>query len=139
MAKRPTQPTYQPANLSVDQIERAIPRIERRIDDLKKLDLSQFHTRGGAEIQGIKVSIEQTLEEIFGTYSTEYKRYSPAAILHGGPIIIGRGAQIDHRPYLDKSRLASIALLEQAVQGLKERKEDLIGTTAQQVDRKSVV
>jgi predicted nucleotide-binding protein len=125
MAKRPTEPTYRPADLSVEQIERAIPRIERRIADLKGLNISHMRERGGHEIQGIKVSIEQTLEDIFGAYSTEYKRFSPAAILYGGPIAISRGQGIDHRPYYEKSRLSSIALLENAILGLKERKADL--------------
>lgn len=118
MAKRPPEPRYAPAELSIDQIDRAIPRIEKRIADLRGLDLSQG-------FGGIRASIEQTLEEIFGAYSTEYKRYSPAAIISGGPIIIGGGRSIDHRPYYERSRASSIALLEQAIKGLAERREDL--------------
>ena len=130
MVKPPTTPTYQPASLTVDQINRAIPRIEKRIDDLKKLDLSQIHDMGRAEIQAIRVSIEQTLEEIFGAYSTEYRRYSSAAILSGGPISIG-GGRIDHRPYYENSRLAAITLLGHAVQSLAERK----GWSVQEIER----
>ncbi|WFU73829.1 nucleotide-binding protein [Bradyrhizobium sp. CB2312] len=127
MARKPPETTYRPAELSIEQIQRAIPRLERRIADLKNLNTSGMHDRGGPAIQAIKVSIEQTLEEVFGAYTTEYKRYSPAAILSGGPIIVGRGSSIDHRPYYERSRLASIALLEQAVQSLIERRDDLVG------------
>src|SRR5229473_2428148 len=134
MAKQPPAPTYRPADLTVDQISRAIPRLEKRVADLKKLDFSKMQERAGPEIQGIKVSIEQTLEEIFGTYSTEYKRYSPAAVLNGGPIAFGRGHQnSDFRHYYEKSRLASIALLEQAIESLAERKAD-IGNSIQEVE-----
>lgn len=113
MVKRPSPPTYQPADLTADQITRAIPRLEKRIDDLKKLNFSQMQEgEVWPQIQAIKVSIEQTLEEIFGAYSTEYKRYSPAAVFSGGPLIIGGGRRIDHRPYYEKSRVSSIALLE---------------------------
>lgn len=69
-------------------------------------------------IQGIKVAIEQTLEEIFGAYSTEYRRYSPAAVLNGGPVSLsmGRGHQdYRFRDYYDKSRQASIVTLQQAI------------------------
>jgi predicted nucleotide-binding protein len=132
MARTPSAPTYQPANLTVDQISRAIPRLQKRISDLERLDFSQMDQRGGAEIQGIKVSIEQTLEEIFGRYSTEYERYSPAAVLSGGPLTISyAGARgggrpgTDHRPYYGRSRERSIALLKQAIQGLEERRDDL--------------
>ena len=79
-------------------------------------------------IQGTKVAIEQTLEEIFGAYSTEYRRYSPAAVLNGGPVSLSMGrAHQDYRfrDYYDKSRQASITTLEQAIQGLLERQADL--------------
>jgi predicted nucleotide-binding protein len=128
MAKQPPSPTYRPAELTADQIKRAIPRLEKRIADLKKLDFSQMQERGGSVIQGIKVAIEQTLEEIFGAYSTEYRRYSSAAVLNGGPISLsmGRGHQdFRFREYYDKSRQASITTLEQAIQGLLERQADL--------------
>ncbi len=132
MSKRPTPPSYQPAELTVDKIERAIPRLEKRIAELKNLDISGMAERGGPAIQAIRVSIEQTLEEVFGAYSTEYKRYSSAAVLSGGPISIG-GGRIDHRPYYDKSRLAAVAMLQQAVKSLIERKEDLSGDSIQEV------
>jgi predicted nucleotide-binding protein len=126
MVKRPSPPTHHPADLTADQITRAIPRLEKRVADLKKLNFFQMQEDAvWPEIQAIKVSIEQTLEEIFGAHSTEYQRYSPAAVFRGGPLVIGGGRRIDHRPYYDKSRVASIALLETAVQSLIERKADL--------------
>jgi predicted nucleotide-binding protein len=128
MPKKPTEPTYQPAELSVEQIKRAIPRIEKRITDLKNLNTAELQGLGGPQIQGIKASVEQTLEEIFGRYSTEFRRYHSAAILTGGPLSVIGGRSIDHRPYYEKSRLSAIALLEQAIQGLKERMDDLVGT-----------
>lgn len=128
MPKKPIEPTYQPADLSVDQIRRAIPRIEKRIADLKDLNIAELQGMGGPQIQRIKASVEQTLEEIFGRYSTEYRRYHSAAILTGGPIVMGGGRHIDHRPYYEKSRLSSITLLEQAIQGLQERMDDLVNT-----------
>jgi predicted nucleotide-binding protein len=143
MARTPAPPTYQPANLTVDQISRAIPRLQKRISDLEKLDFSPMHERGGAEIQSIKASIEQTLEEIFGRYSTEYQRYSSAAVLSGGPISMSFGGArsgrqgTDHRPYYERSRERSIALLKQAIQGLEERKDDL-GTSIQGLEDHSI-
>ena len=73
MAK-PSALTYRPAELTADQIRRAIPRLEKRIADLENLDFSQMQQRGGPEIQGIKVAIEQTLEEIFGAYPAQRSR-----------------------------------------------------------------
>jgi predicted nucleotide-binding protein len=88
-------------------------------------------------IQGTKVAIEQTLEEIFGTYTTEYRRYSPAAVLNGGPVSLSMArAHQDYRfrDYYDKSRRASVATLEQAIQGLLERQADLESTQVAAVE-----
>jgi predicted nucleotide-binding protein len=132
MARQPPVPTYQPADLSADQAKRAIPRLERRIADLKALDFSRMQQRGAAEIKATKVAIEQTLEEIFGAYSTEYRRYSPAAVLDGGPIMVGRVGYDDFRfrEFYERSRQGSISTLEQAIRGLEERYADLVSTQA---------
>lgn len=128
MARKPGVPALHSAGLTADQISKAIPRLHRRIADLEALDIASMRERGGAAIAAIRVSIEQSLEEIFGANSTEYERYRSAAILSGGPLSLsmGRGAsQVDHRPYYEQSRERAIALLQQAVRALEERKADL--------------
>jgi predicted nucleotide-binding protein len=130
MAKQPPEPTYRSAELTADQIKRAIPKLEKRIVDRKNLDFSQMQERGGPQIQGIRVAIEQTLEGIFGAYSTEFRRYSSAAVLSGGPVSLSRGYHdFRFRDHYEKSRQASISTLEQAIQGLVERQADLESTT----------
>lgn len=136
MARKPQEPLYHSAELSAEQIRRAIPRLEKRIADLHAMDFSQMRERGGPEIQAIKVAIEQTLEEIFGRHSTEYQRYAPSANLSGGsvgPLYVGMGRppqDFGFRAHYDKSRLASIAMLQQAIRGLGKRLEELTANNA---------
>jgi predicted nucleotide-binding protein len=98
----------------------------RAAEELKALDFSNMQQRGSPEIQAIKASVEQTLEEVFGAYSTEYRRYRSAAILNGGPVTVaGRHVDLRFRQYYDQSRQNSIAPLRQAISGLNERIEEL--------------
>jgi predicted nucleotide-binding protein len=134
MARRTVTPEYHPANLSSDQIRRAIPRIERRIQDLEQFDPSQLQERGAPEVRALELSIEQTLEDIFGHQSLEFKRFRSAASFDGGPISmtpdwIGvRGGyqapDLEFRHYYAESKKRSIAMLKQLVLSLQERLQE---------------
>jgi predicted nucleotide-binding protein len=133
MARRTVTPEYHPANLNSDQIRRAIPRIERRIQDLEQFDPSQLQERGAPEVRALELSIEQTLEDIFGHQSLEFKRFRSAASFDGGPIsmtpdwIGARGYQspdLEFRHYYAESKKRSIAMLKQLVLSLQERLQD---------------
>lgn len=134
MANRPVAPASQSAALTTDQISRAIPRLQKRIADLEALDFSGMHERAGPAVGAMRVSIEQTLEDIFGASSSEFQRYRGAANITGGPITSSlaraRGVQTDHRPFLRRSRDRAVALLVGAVNALEERQADLVVDTS---------
>jgi predicted nucleotide-binding protein len=135
MARRPTTPEYHPANLTVDQIKRAIPRIERRIQDLEQFFPSVLQERNAPEVRGLELSIEQTLEDIFGHHSLEFRRFRSAASFDGGPILMtsdwisARGGyeapDFEFRRYYEESKKRSIAMLKQLVVSLQERLQEL--------------
>jgi len=130
MPKRPSSPVREPANLTLEQIARAIPRIQKRISDLEALNPATFQQRSPPEISAIRLSIEQTLGDIFGTNSIEYRRYLGAATLDGGPISLagswGRGEpDTRFRHYYEQSKQRSIAVLKQAIAALEEQAEEL--------------
>lgn len=126
MAKRPAPPpVLRPANLSIEAMKNAIPRLERRIADLEKFDPSTLQSRSTPETATLQTSIEETLQRVFGAETIEYNRYRPAAVLNAGPISMtfGRGPDMAFRQYLAESRDRSIALLRQAIDGMKEEME----------------
>jgi predicted nucleotide-binding protein len=137
MARRPSSHERTPANLSLDQIQRAIPRINKRIADLEALTPAEFQERFPPEISTIRLSVEQTLADIFGPKSIEYERYRAAAVLDSGPLSLGggyspRGAtDVRFREYYERSKQKSIAMLKQAIAGLEEQAQEMQVTTAQ--------
>jgi hypothetical protein len=123
MARRPTIPERHSANLNAEQIERAIPRLQKRIEDLERFNPYVLTSRSAPEVVSLRAAIEGTLGDIFGPNSHEYHRYRSAAVFDGGPVMIVRGVAPDlrFREYHDQSRKRAIALLQQAIAGLREQ------------------
>jgi predicted nucleotide-binding protein len=133
MPKRPATPEIVSANLTPDQIRKAIPRIRKRIDDLNAFNPKEVE-RGGPEVSGLRASIEQTLRDVFGADTHEFNQYRRAASFTGGPISMssswasarlnrGSGADYQFRQYYAEERDRAVALLMQAIQGLEEQLE----------------
>lgn len=123
-ARPPSEP--QSARLSTAQIKSAIPRLQKRISDLEAFDPSTLQEVGGPEVTKLRAAIDDTLTEIFGRGTVEYKRYRAAAILDSGPLSLtgswGRtGPDLRFKEGYRRSRDNAIALLNQAIESLQER------------------
>ena len=75
MAKRPKQPELKAANLSLKQMELAIPKIERRIADLESFDVDSVTDRSDPRIDALEKELDALLVSIFGAGTVEYDRY----------------------------------------------------------------
>lgn len=69
------QPQLIEANLSTQQMEAAILKIERRIADLEAFDVDSINDRGDAKISSLEKILEALLVSIFGAGTVEYDRY----------------------------------------------------------------
>ncbi len=116
-----------PATLSPDQMRSGITRIKNRIAELDAFDVSSIVKPDDPRISALEISIDETLESVFGADSTKWKRYRPAAYLHkdigAGLLHAVRGGsppiselQDEFVEVRDRSR----ALLHQAIKSLEE-------------------
>lgn len=64
-----------PANLSAKQMQTALPKLQRRIEELRSIDLSTVRERGEARFEALVQKIDDTLIEIFSNSSVEYARF----------------------------------------------------------------
>ena len=80
MGKRSTPVERHPANLTIEQIKRGIPRIEKRIADLEAFNPATLNERFPPEVTALKARIEQTLSDVFGPNSLEYHPHQAAAV-----------------------------------------------------------
>lgn len=75
MPKKSKQPEHKAANLSLKQMELAIPKIERRIADLESLDIDEVKDRSDPRIDALEKELDALLVSIFGAGTVEYDRY----------------------------------------------------------------
>lgn len=126
MTRRTTPPrTPMPARLTVDQMQRGVARLRKRAVDLEAFDPQTVRERNAPEVQALEASIEQALSETFGPDTSDYLRYRSAVRLDNGPwSMLGPAALRDVITYLESGKRASLALLNQAIQGLEEKIEE---------------
>jgi len=122
------QPAPQPAVLTPDQIRQGIERLTKRLEAVKQFDPASVRERfKSPELTALRASVGEALARTFGPDTLDYQRYSPAAEFYDGPISIGGGGMPLARVhgYLADSKAKSIALLQQAIDVLKERLSEM--------------
>src|SRR5258708_25433114 len=129
MARKPKNAPPHSANLTPTQMRQGIERIKMRIADLEQFDPAKINRRWAHETQATEAAIDETLSRVFGHNSVEYNRYSGAASLDTGPVIMGEEDTPDEiHGYLRDGKARSLALLQQAVRGLEEELGMVAGT-----------
>lgn len=90
MARKSGSTTPPPNVLGKQELEAAIRKIERRVEELKGFDVSPIRDRWDARASALETKINATLAEIFGEGTAEFNRYriGPFDSL---PISIGGG------------------------------------------------
>lgn len=84
------------ANLTPRQMEAAIPKIDRRIADLKSLDIASVTARSDARITALETSLDDLLVSVFGPSTIEYERYNwMLTRLDTAPVRMGYRTPID--------------------------------------------
>jgi uncharacterized protein (TIGR02391 family) len=116
----------QPADLSPAEIMAAIPRIQRRVDEFKRLDIGALTERDGQNtLDDLKRRTNDTLMRIFGLSAIEYETYhiinlddSPLSISDMKPSIFQR------RSGIQSAVGKTIAKLQSLITILTERVEE---------------
>jgi uncharacterized protein (TIGR02391 family) len=130
MATRITAPTPVSANLSADQITKAVPLVERRIAEFKAVNLDALTEENGDNtLNSLAQKTNATLREIFGPGTIEYREYEIGPLL--GYSVVGATWGDDdggysnsirgRLPEIKKAVGGAISSLETARDILKER------------------
>jgi uncharacterized protein (TIGR02391 family) len=129
MAKRTSPPERKAAQLSQEQMLAALPLLERRIADLKAINVGSLGEDGFSVLQGIQQKIDATLLEVYGASSIEYHEYRPGELV--SPLMVffsGQDTSFRARlPSTMKNISSALTSLETAHAILKERLE--VGST----------
>jgi len=75
MVSKKQQPDPKEANLSSQQMEAAIIKLDRRIDELEKFDVNSVNEEYDPRISALEQSLDTLLVNIFGSNTVEYLKY----------------------------------------------------------------
>lgn len=68
-------PIKQSANLSYEQMKNALPKIDRRIQELKTFDVQSVSKQFSPEVKALEIKLEQFVSDLYGSATDEYDKY----------------------------------------------------------------
>jgi predicted nucleotide-binding protein len=124
---RKSNPPPPPPPKTPQQLQQGIDRLRKRIAELETFEPESVKERWAPETKAIEASIADTLDAVFGHNSQRFHRFSAAADLDRGGLIIGSGPDPLYKvhQWLKEGKADSLALLGQAVRSLEEDLADL--------------
>jgi uncharacterized protein (TIGR02391 family) len=75
MVKRTKKDDPRPADLNLDQMQSAIPKLERRINELKEIDVGTVQKKYEPRFDSLTNKLNDTLRDVFGADTIEYNQY----------------------------------------------------------------
>lgn len=131
--KRPDPAPIEPREFkSVDEIDAAIAKIERRIRDLDQLNVIGAVLNDPGAVEVIQSNLRETVREVFGENSPQFKEHKYIS-LWGGDWQVDMSDTEEAIKGYNHGRKRLITILNGFISGLKEKKEDLGGVGAASV------
>ena len=125
MARRSSPPPPEhPANLSAQQIEAAIPKLEKRLGELEEVEFDHWDDAFQNQLDGLQKKVEATLVAVFGPESLDYRRYEVDPFWTN----VSMGVELDRREWILGYQGAineAAGKLRTAIDMLREQLEDM--------------
>lgn len=112
-----------PANLSREDMRTAIPKIERRIEELKQFNVEALQEQCDPRIDALEKKLDDTLVDIFGHNTIDYDRYRIRSIDHS-PLMIGGISLYEAKQGIKEGFTAAIVKLNSLIETFKEKIQD---------------
>jgi len=131
--RRPPDPDPEPKRFTLEDIERGIRKLRRRIDEVKALDPTKLRY-DDARVEEATRNIHADIVDIFGR-----GRNSPEYMAHGAHSVgypEGRVSMVSddyHQEVFGRGLPQTISMLEGLIRRLEEKREDLRGDTTARV------
>lgn len=129
MAKRKEEPPIEPKLFaSVDEIDRGITKLERRLKELEGLDVAAA-IAGDTGADDVAVSnLRETILDVFGPNSPEFREHQYIR-LWAGPMYMNMPRH-EIIASTERGRIQTIGIVRGLIDRLKEKREDLAGGAA---------
>ncbi|MEE8504892.1 MAG: TIGR02391 family protein, partial [Kiloniellales bacterium] len=127
MARRSTPlPPPQPANLSAQQIEAAIPKLKKRLRELEEVEFDHWDDAFRNKLDGLQQKVDATLVAVFGPESLDYQRYKVRPFWT--TVSISMGGTPDRREWIlgyESAITDATGKLQTAIDMLQDQLEDM--------------
>ena len=122
MARKTAPPSSSQIPKTSQQIRQGIDRIQKRIAEIEAFKPETVKERWAPETKALQAAIADTLDSVFGHNSQRHHRFSSAANLDKGGLVLGGGPDPLYKvqQWLTEGKADSLALLGQAVRSLEE-------------------
>jgi uncharacterized protein (TIGR02391 family) len=134
MARRPAAASPQPANLTIEQVKAGIPKLQRRVDEIRALDVNSLTEDSFRDVLADhRRRIDDTLVSVFGHDTTDYHRYMITRLEDTFPVggdDYDPPSVYERRPYIKSGVASAVSKLNSAISVLQERLEDSGETAA---------
>jgi len=123
MARRPPPAVKHPAALTPSQLQAGIDRLGKLVERIRQFDPQSITEQYNIpHVQQLSAAIDDALVRTFGSETLDYDRYRHAVEFDNGPHNYAYEVPIQNvHQSLARSKANNIALLEQAIESLKER------------------
>ncbi len=130
MPRRPhaAQPPIEPREFrSVDEIDRGIKKLQRRIEELRNLDARAAILEHSGADDVVRSNIKETIRDVFGPNSPEFQEHERIHIW-AGPSYMGMSPEAVVEG-TERGKIHVIAILQGLVDRLQERREEIVDDT----------
>ena len=124
MARKIPPQNPQPARLTADEMRDAIPKLKRRIEELNSFDPDSINDRSDPRPDSIEQKIDDTLVEILGADTLDYRRFRVSS-LDRAPIVGGGIPLQELRKGYGRGKADAISKLQTLVELFEEKLADL--------------
>lgn len=132
MATSRKTPPLQPKQfVTRDEIDRAVIKLGRRLAEIKEIDASQTRY-DDARIENIEHNVRDTIFEIFGSESPEYRRHRLFEIVISS-WDFGKVSEHERQMRLVDGLPRAVADVEALIQKLEEKRSDFTGDVSARV------
>lgn len=91
---RKSKPEKTHADLRPEQMREALPRIRKRVEELKAVQVDKITAGGDPAISSLEQKVISTLSDVFGADTVEFDQFGDVSLYVGGGIFFGDGPSI---------------------------------------------
>ena len=127
MARRTTPDQPQRAELTPDEMRRAVSRFQNIIARLEQFDPNVIEDRDDPRITELTTAIQTAVEKTYPTNTTQYNQYINAAMIDtAGITMMGSTPIYKVQEGLQRGKVDAIALIKIAIEDLQEDLDDQV-------------